>query len=97
MRAIFAVFLLLFPTLTGCTLVPYGKDVVSTVKQAIDTGVSDRKQYNDDKAELLLTMPCDISIGAYFRLDNSTKQEALSMLCSGKKPGEPDPILEELK
>jgi hypothetical protein len=47
--------------------------------------------YNDRKAEVLLRLPCDISLGAYYRLTNSIQQEALVMLCSGRYVGQATP------
>lgn len=79
--------------LTGCSLAPFGDQANKAVETAIDTGIEDRKAYNDQKASMLLVLPCDISIGAYYRMENSVQQEALTMLCSGKLPGEPAPPL----
>ena len=59
----------------------------------VDAGISDRMSYNDKKAEVLLRLPCDISLGAYYRLTNSAQQEALIMLCSGRRVGQPVPPL----
>jgi len=74
--------------LEGCSLAPGADKVETVVKTAIDAGVSDRKSYNDEEAKLLLVLPCDISIGAYYRLTNIIQQEALVMLCSGRKSGD---------
>lgn len=79
--------------LTGCSLAPGGEKVEAAVKAVVETGVADRKAYNDEKAQTLLVLPCDISVGAYFRIDNSVQQEALAMLCSGKRMGEASPAL----
>jgi hypothetical protein len=79
--------------LTGCSLVPFGDQATKAIETAIDTGLEDRAAYNDKKASALLVLPCDISIGAYYRIENSVQQEALTMLCSGKRPGEPAPSL----
>jgi hypothetical protein len=59
----------------------------------VETGVADRMAYNDKKAELLLTAPCDISVGAFYRIQNTTKQRALNMLCSGLEPDQAPPAL----
>jgi hypothetical protein len=58
---------------------------------ATETGIRDRKAYNDDKAEVLLTAPCDVSLGAYYRIDNPVKQKALRLLCSGRDDGQEVP------
>lgn len=74
--------------LEGCSLLPGAGRVETAVKAAAETGVSDRRAYNDEEAKLLLVLPCDISVGAYYRLTNAIQQEALVMLCSGRKPGD---------
>ena len=84
---------LLALTLAGCSLAPFGDKVETAVTTAVETGIDDRKAYNDKKAETLLELPCDISVGAYYRMQNSVQQEALTMLCSGKRPAEPNPPL----
>jgi hypothetical protein len=80
--------------LSACSLAPGGGQIEALVTKAVDTAIQDRRAFNDKKADTLLTLPCDISIGAYYRLQNGVQQEALSMLCSGKRAGEPDPTLE---
>lgn len=77
----------------GCSLAPAGGQAERVVTAAVDAGIDDRRAYNDRKAETLLTLPCDISLGAYYRLENAVQQEALTMLCSGKRPGEAAPAL----
>lgn len=79
--------------LPGCSLLPGAEKVETAIKATVDTGVSDRKSYNDEEARLLLVLPCDISIGAYYRLTNAVQQEALAMLCSGRRNGEEVPSL----
>lgn len=79
--------------LSACSLVPHADQVKAVVDTAIDTGIEDRKAFNDKKASTLLALPCDISIGAYYRMENAVQQEALTMLCSGKRPGEAPPPL----
>lgn len=79
--------------LSACSLAPGGAQIEKAAVTVIDSATAERKAYNDTKAEVLLTLPCDISIGAYYRIQNSTQQEALTMLCSGKRPGEAPPTL----
>lgn len=79
--------------LAGCTAAPFGDKATKAIDTLIDTGISDRKHYNDKKGEVLTVLPCDISLGAYYRMDNTVKQEALQMLCSGRRLGEPTPQL----
>ena len=80
----------------GCSLAPSGEKLEAVANTIVATGISDRQSFNDKKAETLLTLPCDISIGAYYRLSNSVQQEALSMLCSGRRSGETPPPLNVL-
>jgi hypothetical protein len=80
-------------SLSACSLAPHGAEITTLATTVVETAAADKKAYNDKKAETLLTLPCDISIGAYFRLTNSVQQEALAMLCSGRRPGETQPGL----
>ena len=79
--------------LASCSLAPESEKAEAAVSTAIETGISDRRAYNDRKAETLLVLPCDISIGAFYRLANTVQQEALTMLCSGRRAGESEPQL----
>jgi len=89
----FAAACLVGTLLSACSLAPGGAQIEKAAVTVIDSATTERKAYNDQKADVLLTLPCDISIGAYYRIENSVKQEALTMLCSGKRPGEPAPSL----
>lgn len=80
-------------SVVGCSLAPGGEKIDDAVTVAIATGIADRQSFNDKEAELLLRLPCDISIGAYFRLQNTVQQEALSMICSGRRSHESVPPL----
>lgn len=79
--------------LSACSLAPGGGRIEAAATTIVDAGMSDRMSYNDTKAEVLLRLPCDISLGAYYRLTNSIQQEALVMLCSGRRVGQPTPSL----
>lgn len=74
---------------TGCSLAPGGEKVETAANTLITTGISDRRNFNDKEAAVLLALPCDISVGAYYRLTSTVQQEALVMLCSGRRPAEP--------
>lgn len=84
---------LLLTVLSACSLAPEGGRIEAAAASIVDAGISDRMSYNDKKAETLLKLPCDISLGAYYRLANSIQQEALVMLCSGQHAGQPTPSL----
>lgn len=75
--------------LQGCSLAPGGGQAERAVITAVDTAREEIKAFNDKKAEVYTDLPCAISLGAFFRLTNTVEQEALVMLCSGKRPGEP--------
>jgi hypothetical protein len=77
----------------GCSMAPFYAQIKAAGDQAIETAIEDRQDYNDKKVKTLTTLPCDISIGAYYRMDNTTNQKALTMLCSGREPDEPVPSL----
>ena len=79
--------------LSGCSLVPWGAQAEKAAVTVIDAAEKDRKAYNDQKADVLLTLPCDISIGAYYRIDNPVRQKAVQELCSGRELGQPTPEL----
>lgn len=80
-------------SLSGCSLAPFGDKATTAITTAVETATEDRRAYNDRKAETLLTLPCDISIGAYYRIQNTVKQKALNMLCSGLEPEQIPPSL----
>ena len=82
MRAAF-VAVALFPALagTGCSLLPYGSEAQRVIETAVDTGVDDRRAYNDKKAEVLPVLACDISVGAYGRMAESDVKRGIALIC----------------
>lgn len=77
----------------GCSLAPGGEEIQAAASSLLGAGEADRITYNDQKARVLLILPCDITVGAYYRLANSAHQEAIALLCSGRRPGDPLPPL----
>lgn len=75
---------------SGCGLAPGGGQIEAAAVTAIDKGRSEVKAFNDTKAEVYMDLPCAVSLGAYYRLDNAVKQKGLRLLCSGKDDGVPD-------
>jgi hypothetical protein len=65
----------------GCSLVPYGAEAEQTVATVVDTGISDRRAYNDKKAEVLPVLACDISVGAYGRMAESNVKRGIALIC----------------
>lgn len=55
----------------GCSLAPGGEKVQAAATSLLSVGKDDRISYNDQKARVLLVLPCDITVGSYYRLANS--------------------------
>ena len=66
---------------TGCSLVPYGAEAQRAIETAVDTGIDDRRAYNDKKAEVLPVLACDISVGAYGRMAESDVKRGIALIC----------------
>lgn len=67
--------------LSGCSLSPFYSQVRASIDQAVEQAVEDRMHYNDQKGETILKLPCDLSVGAYYRLENPNHQKAVDLLC----------------
>jgi len=67
--------------LGGCSLVPGGTGAQRAVETVVDTGIIDRRAYNDRKAELLPALACDISIGAYGRMAEGNVKRGVALIC----------------
>lgn len=78
---------------SGCSLAPLAAQVRASIDQGIESAVEDRMHYNDQKGELIMALPCDISVGAYYRMKNPNHQKAIGLLCS--PAGEPLPTTTE--
>jgi len=76
-----AAALLAAMALTGCSLVPYGAETQRAIETAVDTGIDDRRAYNDKKAEVLPVLACDISVGAYGRMAESNVKRGIALIC----------------
>lgn len=74
--------------LSACSpLIPYYSQVKGIAdKAALDT-VTERKDFNDKKAIVSISLVCDMSLGAYFRLENQDQKDALATLCGGESQG----------
>jgi hypothetical protein len=66
---------------TGCSLIPYGAEAQRAIDTAVDTGIADRRAYNDKKAEVLPVLACDISVGAYGRMAESDVKRGVALIC----------------
>lgn len=66
---------------TACSLAPGGAGVQRAVDAAIDTGITDRRAYNDKKAEVLPALACDISLGAYGRMADGNVKRGVALIC----------------
>ena len=67
--------------LGGCSLVPGGNEAQRVIETAVDTGIDDRRAYNDKKAEILPILACDISVGAYGRMAESNIKRGIALIC----------------
>ena len=79
MNPLFAVTALLL--LGGCSLVPGSGQAQRAIETAVDTGIDDRRAYNDKKAEVLPVLACDISVGAYGRMAESDIKRGVALIC----------------
>jgi hypothetical protein len=79
MRSTFLAAALL--ALGGCSLVPGGREAQRAIETAVDTGIGDRRAYNDKKAEVLPVLACDISVGAYGRMAESNVKRGIALIC----------------
>lgn len=69
--------------LGGCSLAPHYPQLKAIADQGIDTAIQDRKDFNDKKAEVILALPCDVSLGAVMRITDARKRAILIELCGG--------------
>ncbi len=67
--------------LGGCSLVPGSGQAQRAIETAVDTGIDDRRAYNDKKAEVLPILACDISVGAYGRMAESDIKRGVALIC----------------
>ena len=79
--AFLAAALLSALVVTGCSLLPYGAEAQRAVETVVDTGIDDRRAYNDKKAEVLPVLACDISVGAYGRMAESDVKRGIALIC----------------
>ena len=69
--------------LNGCSMFTEYRAAAAIAKEGVYTAVEDRKAVNDVKADVLLALPCDASLGAVMRLGDSRKRAILIELCGG--------------
>lgn len=67
--------------LGACTLIPGGNQATKAFDTVIETGVEDRMSYNDKKAAVLSLALCDISIGAYGRMQDGDVKRGVGLIC----------------
>jgi hypothetical protein len=79
MRSTFLAAALL--ALGGCSLAPGSGQAQRAIETAVDTGIDDRRAYNDKKAEVLPILACDISVGAYGRMAESDVKRGIALIC----------------
>jgi hypothetical protein len=65
---------------SGCSLLPGGAQAQRAIETAIDSGLDDRRTYNDRKAAVLPILACDISVGAYARMAESDVKRGVALI-----------------
>lgn len=68
---------------SGCSLFPQYEALKAVAHQGVETAIQDRKNLNDLKQDVLLALPCDVSLGAVMRLPNERQRAILIELCGG--------------
>ena len=43
--------------------------------------IEEKRLYNDAQAKIYLVVPCDMTVGAYYRLLTVTQQEGVRLFC----------------
>lgn len=81
MRALLLIPLLLF--LGSCSEFTEYRALKAVVKSGVATAIEDRKSFNDTKGEVVMALPCDMSLGAAMRIGNERKKAILIELCGG--------------
>lgn len=69
--------------LGGCSMFTEYRAAASLAKEGVYTAIEDRKAVNDVKADVLLALPCEASVGAVMRLPNERQRAILIELCGG--------------
>lgn len=69
--------------LGGCSLAPHYTQLKAIAEQGVETGIQDRKDYNDLKSEVLVALPCDAPLGAVMRISDARKKAIIIELCGG--------------
>jgi len=67
--------------LGGCSLLPGGDKAQAALDTVVSTGIKDRQHYNDEKANVLPALTCDISVGAYARMAESNVKRGVGLIC----------------
>lgn len=70
-------------SLGGCSMFSEYRAAAALAKEGVYTAVEDRKAVNDVKADVLMALPCDASLGAVMRLENARQRAILIELCGG--------------
>jgi len=56
--------------------------------------IEGKKQFNDGQADLYKQVPCDMTLGAYFRRLNDAERAAVDLLCGGNILPVSNPVTE---
>lgn len=67
----------------GCSMFTEYRAAATIAKEGVYTAIDDKRAVNDVKADVLLALPCDASIGAVMRMENARRRAILIELCGG--------------
>jgi hypothetical protein len=84
---------LLAATLMGCSLAPGGAQYKALAETAVNTAIDDRKDFNDAKAAVTVQAVCGMSVGAFYRLQDTAWKEGVRLICSSSGISNPAPQL----
>lgn len=70
-------------SLQACSLLPHYTQLKAVAEQGVDTAIEDRKDFNDKRAQVAVELPCDVPLGAIFRIADTRKRAILIELCGG--------------
>ena len=70
--------------LPGCSMIPYYSQARAVVNTGLETGIEDRRAFNDKRLEVNLAALCDTSVGAVNRYPDAAIRGFINRLCGGE-------------
>lgn len=74
---------------SGCGMMGEYRALRGAVQEGVSTAIEDRQSFNDTKAKVVSTIPCDMSLGAAMRIEDTRKKSILIELCGGPPADKP--------